>query len=115
MPVREGWADHAVDDASFAKLAYDEGTDRLQLALETIAQAAPDRLTYRQVEENLDWPRGRLRSVFSGHARRSKRLWGGRRPWHICPDWLSCSGEWECWMTEESARPLLSAQRPTPR
>jgi hypothetical protein len=114
VTIREGWAEYAVDDATFTKLGYDEGSPRLQLALETIARAAPDRLTYRGVEEILDWPRGRLRSVFSGHARRSKRRWEGRRPWHICPEWLSRSGEWECWMTLDSARPLLTGRGTDP-
>ena len=104
--VREDWAEFAVDDPTFTRLAWDEGSPNLRAALETIAAAAPARLTYREVEAQLDWPRGRFRSVLSGHARRSANRWDGTRPWHICPDWLSSSGEWECWMTVEAAGPL---------
>lgn len=100
----EGWREWAETDPERIRALYRGAPERMQRALDVVSRAAPARLTYAQVEEELDWPRGRLGRVIGGW--RSHLGTNSMRPYRICPPELSRSDEWEIWMDHAQADAL---------
>ena len=100
----EGWSEYAETDATAIREQYEAAPPNIKLALDVVQRAAPRRLTYEEVETELAWPRGRLRSVIGGWRSRAGSEY--RRPYRICPPERSPRGEWEIWMDESQARAL---------
>src|SRR4051794_14154482 len=100
----EGWAEYAEDDPVTVREQYTSAPENMQAALDVVRNAAPERLSYADVEARLGWPRGRLRSVIGGWRSASGAEY--TRPYRICPPELSPRGEWEMWMDESQAAAL---------
>jgi hypothetical protein len=104
MSRPESWVEFAEADPSQVRQQYMEASENLRAALDVVRRNAPHALTYAEIEADLDWPRGRLRSVIGGN--RSHLGPTATRPWHICPPNQSPRGEWEMWMDETQARAI---------
>ena len=87
---------------------YDGGSDWWREALELLARHPLQPMTYREIDEALDWPRGRFRSVFGGW--RSRLGTQSMRPFHLCSAKHSPSGEWVAWMDEHQAVAVRSPE-----
>src|SRR4051794_10210689 len=100
----EGWVESPETTPDVVREQYRSAPPNMQLALDVVRHTAPRRLSYVEVETELGWKRGRLRSVIGGWRSRS----GGHytRPYRICPPELSPGGEWEIWMDADQARAL---------
>ena len=103
----EKWAEYAEGDRATICDQYRTAPENMQAALDVVHAAAPGRLSYEEVEAQLGWPRGRLRSVIGGW--RSNAGSEYTRPYHICPPELSPRNEWEMWMDQAQADALSSS------
>ena len=53
------------DPVRLAEL-YEDVTPLMRSVLDLLVSCAPERMTFREVEAELGWPRGRFASVFGG-------------------------------------------------
>ena len=100
----EGWAEFVETDPQLVREQYASAPPNMQAALDVVRNASPSHLTYEEVELELGWPRGRLRSVIGGW--RSRHGANYTRPYHICPPNLSPRDDWEMWMDAQQAQAL---------
>lgn len=96
------------DPVRLAEL-YEDVTDRMRAVLDLLLSLEPGtRLSFRELEAALDWPRGRFASVFGGfRGARGKHF---RRPFRLAEPGHSETGEWELWLDAEMAGALRSAR-----
>jgi len=90
---------------------YEDVTPRMRAVLDLLIARAPERMTFREVELELGWHRGRFASVFGGF--RGARGKGFRRPFRLREPSQSPAREWELWLDEEMAAVLRAARRPS--
>ena len=102
---REEWPEYVEHDPDEIRRLYESGTDNWKAGLRVLADAAPSRLTYEQIEDALRWPRGRWKNVIGGSRSADGEA---TRPYHICSPALSRTGEWEAWMDEAQAQAVLN-------
>ena len=100
----ESWAASAETNPANVREQYESAPPNMRRALDVVRDVSPQRLTYEEVEVQLDWPRGRLRSVIGGWRSRAGTEY--TRPYRICHPDRSPSGEWEIWMDRSQADAL---------
>jgi tetratricopeptide (TPR) repeat protein len=104
VPRREEWPEYVEYEPSEVRRLVEAGNENWRAFLTILARAAPSRLTYGQIEERLDWDRGRLRNVIGGTRSADGEA---SRPYHICSPAISRSGEWEAWMDLQQAAVVI--------
>ena len=95
------------DPVRLAEL-YEDVTPLMRRVLDLLLTCAPAHMTFREVELELGWHRGRFASVFGGF--RGARGKGFRRPFRLAEPAFSVSREWELWLDEEMAAALRAAR-----
>jgi hypothetical protein len=101
--LAESWPEGAEMDLAAVSVVYEAGSTYLRALLADLAETPEERRTFRQVEQALDWPRGRLASVCGGYGSKTASQYDDKRPWHIH---LDEDGVWWMWMDEERAAAL---------
>ena len=96
------------DPVRLAEL-YEDVTPRMRAVLDLLLTCAPESMTFREVEAELGWPRGRFASVFGGF--RGARGKGFLRPFRLREPSMSPTREWEVWLDREQASVLAAAAR----
>ncbi len=99
----EDWPEYVEHDRDAIRKLFDDGTDNWRDGLRLIAEVAPNRLTYAEIETALGWPPRRWGSVIGGTRSADGEA---TRPYHLCADYNSPSGEFETWMDEHQAAAL---------
>ena len=99
------------DPVRLAEL-YEDVTPRMRAVLDLLLDCAPESMTFREVELELGWPRGRFASVFGGF--RGARGKGLRRPFRLREPSQSPTREWELWVDEEMATALRRGRHNAP-
>ena len=95
------------DPVRLAEL-YEDVTPLMRAVLDLLVGCAPSRMTFREVEMELGWPRGRFASVFGGF--RGARGKGFPRPFRLAEPRFSVSREWELWLDRDQAVALGAAR-----
>jgi len=99
----EDWPEYVEHDRDEIRASFDNGSDNWREGLRLIAEVAPNRLTYPEIEHALGWPPRRWASVIGGTRSADGEA---PRPYHLCADFSSPSGEFETWMDETQAAAL---------
>jgi hypothetical protein len=106
-PDREECPELVETDAERLGWLYEDVTPLMRAVLDVLLAHAPSRLSFRELEAELGWHRGRFASVFGGfRAARGKYC---LRPFRLAGPPFSESGEWELWLDEEMATALCNA------
>jgi hypothetical protein len=112
MDEGEQWPELTETDPRRLAELYEDVTPRMRAVLDLLIECAPERMSFREVELELNWPRGYFASVFGGYrGARGKEF---PRPFRLCGPRLSVTKEWELWLDPQMARALRKAQRELP-
>ena len=95
------------DPVRLAEL-YEDVTPLMRSVLDLLIGCAPESMSFREVELELGWHRGRFASVFGGF--RGARGKGFRRPFRLREPAQSPTREWELWLDDEMAAALRAAR-----
>jgi hypothetical protein len=97
------------DPAEIARF-HDRCSEFMRELLDALAEAPDHHRSFRQVEDEIGWPRRRIASVLGGVAHLRQTEFAGRRPYRLLDDRRATSGRWEIWMDAGQARAVRAAQ-----